>query len=124
MAAPNNEPHEANIGIGMITNPTKTNEPIEWLCNHDVIRKEANAEINPITANQQPAIRRAFMLGLVRPKGFLRYSRSYFTEIKDWYGFESINGQQSCQRNDLRREITGSRIQPSYFIRHPFYVRL
>ena len=49
--------------MGMITNPTKTRDPIAWLCNHDVIKNETNAGIKPVTANQQPATSRIKIVG-------------------------------------------------------------
>lgn len=63
MGAPITDPHKANIGMGMITNPTKTRDPIAWLCNHDVIKNETNAGIKPVTANQQPATSRTKIVG-------------------------------------------------------------
>lgn len=50
--------------MGMITNPTKTPDPIAWLCNQDVIKNETNAVTKPVTANQQPATTRIKIVGL------------------------------------------------------------
>ena len=52
----------------MITNPTKTRDPI-GNDDQDVAIKEISAGIKPVTANHKPATSRIFILGFARRNG-------------------------------------------------------